>query len=182
MEEKPGKKAVYPPSEDTYLLRDAATEEVRPGDVVLEVGTGSGVIAEGLKKKAGRVVASDINPAAAREAYSRGVETVRTDLLEPFEGVFDLVLFNPPYLPDEDETPDDAMATALGGGEEGTEVGERFLDDVGRVIPPEGRVLLLTSTASGTEAFESREDFSAERVASDRYFFEELVVLLLTPS
>jgi len=172
-------KDIYPPSEDTYLLCDVALDEVRANDTVLEVGTGSGVIAEALSGETKTVVASDINPAAVREAYSRELKVVRGDLLEPFEGGFDLVLFNPPYLPEEDETPDDEMATAIEGGEKGTEVTECFLDGVGRVLSPSGRVLVLTSTVSGIEHFENRDDFSAERIASDRYFFEKLVVLRL---
>jgi len=31
---------LYPPSEDTFLLRDAAVDEARLDDLVLEVGTG----------------------------------------------------------------------------------------------------------------------------------------------
>jgi len=176
-----GDREVYPPSGDTYLLREAALDEVRPDDTVLEVGTGSGVVAEALTDEAERVVASDVNPAAVEEARSRGVEAVRADLLDGFAGEFDLVVFNPPYLPDEDETPDDSIATALEGGRRGTELAGRFLGDVRRVLSQEGTVLLLASTASGVEAFEERDEFETARVASDRYFFEELVVLRLIP-
>ncbi len=35
---------VYQPEADTYFLLDAALAEVKPGDRVLEVGTGSGII------------------------------------------------------------------------------------------------------------------------------------------
>lgn len=181
MEDEDQGETVYPPSEDTYLLRVAALEEVRPEDAVLEVGTGSGVVAEALTGEAEHVVASDVNPAAVDEARSRGLDAVRTDLLDGFRGPFDLVLFNPPYLPDKEETPDDAMATALEGGETGTEVAERFLDDVRRVLSPGGRVLLLASSVSGVKRFENRDDFETTRIASDRYFFEELAVLRLRP-
>ncbi|MDZ7688235.1 MAG: HemK2/MTQ2 family protein methyltransferase [Halobacteriales archaeon] len=172
---------VYPPSEDTYLLREAAVEEARHDDTALEVGTGSGVIAEALKQNVESVVATDINSDAVRAAKERGVPAVRTDLVAGLDASFDLVVFNPPYLPSTDETPDDALSDALGGGETGRETAERFLDDVRRVLAPDGRVLLIASTASGTEEFEEREDYSVERVASERYFFEEIVVLRLRP-
>jgi len=172
---------VYPPSEDTYLLLEAAVEEARHDDTALEVGTGSGVIAESLKDNVERVVATDINPAAARAAKERGVPAVRTDLVAGLSASFDLIAFNPPYLPSTDETPDDKMSLALGGGEIGRETTERFLDEVHRVLAPDGRVLLIASTASGIEEFKEREDYSVERVASERYFFEEIVVLRLRP-
>jgi len=121
-----------------------------------------------------------VNPAAVRAARESGVEAVRTDLAAALDASFDLVVFNPPYLPDDERTPDDVMSSALGGGETGREVAERFLDSVPRVLAPDGRVLLVASSVSGIEAFEERDGFSAERVASDRYFFEELVVLRLT--
>ncbi|MFP4188358.1 MAG: HemK2/MTQ2 family protein methyltransferase [Halobacteriales archaeon] len=173
------RREVYPPSEDTYLLRDAALEDVRSEDAVLEVGTGSGVVAEALADEARCVVATDINRDAVRAARERGVEAVRTDLVAGLDASFDLVVFNPPYLPDDEQTPDDAMADALGGGETGREVAERFLDDVPRVLAPDGRVLLVASSLSGVEEFEERDGYEAERVASDRYFFEDIVVLRL---
>ena len=41
---------VYIPDADTYLLLEAALTEVKPGDQVLEVGTGSGLIAAELAR------------------------------------------------------------------------------------------------------------------------------------
>jgi release factor glutamine methyltransferase len=172
---------VYPPSEDTHLLREAAVEEARPDDTALEVGTGSGVVAESLKDHVDRIAATDINTNAVRAARERGVSAVRTDLVAALDDNFDLVVFNPPYLPSTEETPDDAMSHALGGGETGRETAERFLDDVGRVLDPEGRVLMVASSLSGVEEFENRDDYRVERVASERYFFEDIVVLRLTP-
>lgn len=172
---------VYPPSEDTYLLCDAAVEEARSDDTALEVGTGSGVVAETLKEHVERVVATDINPNAVRAAHERGVSAVRTDLVSALDASFDLIVFNPPYLPSTDETPEDSMSRALGGGETGRETAERFLEDVKRVLASDGRVLLVASSLSGVEEFEERDDYDVERVASERYFFEEIVVLRLKP-
>ncbi len=65
---------------------------------VLEIGTGSGYIAAALKEVAD-VIATDINPHAVCAAKQKGVEVVRTDLADGLRGPFDLVIFNPPYLP-----------------------------------------------------------------------------------
>jgi len=75
------------------------------------------------------------------------VETIRTDLFAGLSGPFDLVLFNPPYLPTTPgERIDDWLEYALDGGPTGRATIERFVADVGRVLAPFGRVLLLVSS------------------------------------
>jgi len=70
---------LYPPSEDTFLLRDAAVDEARPDDLVLEVGTGSGVVAEALSDETHRVVATDLTPPpSARHAKAASRQSVPT--------------------------------------------------------------------------------------------------------
>lgn len=140
---------VYRPEADTFLLRDAALSEVRPGDRVLEIGTGSGEIAAALSVITD-VVATDTNPHAVREARSRGIEVVRADLFAGICGQFDLVLFNPPYLPTAPvERIDDWLEHALDGGPDGRAVIARFAREAGRVLAPGGRVLLLISELTG---------------------------------
>ncbi|WP_292517185.1 HemK2/MTQ2 family protein methyltransferase [Methanoculleus sp.] len=150
---------VYPPAEDSALLLRAALREVRPTDRVLEVGTGSGYVAAGLMGRAARVLATDINPHAVACARARGVAAVRTDLFAGLSGPFDLILFNPPYLPTlPEERLDDWLEYALDGGPTGRVVIERFIADVGRVLAPFGRVLLLVSSLTGVD--EVREVFA----------------------
>jgi release factor glutamine methyltransferase len=140
---------VYTPDADTYLLLDAALAEVKPGDRVLEVGTGSGLIAAGLARVTG-VVATDINPHAALCARKKGVEVVQSDLFCGIRSTFDLILFNPPYLPTQiEERIDDWLEYALDGGENGRVVIERFSEHVCRVLAPGGRILLLISSLTG---------------------------------
>ncbi|MGC9435447.1 MAG: HemK2/MTQ2 family protein methyltransferase [Methanomicrobiales archaeon] len=143
---------VYPPREDTWLLLKTARNEVRADDRVLEVGCGSGEVAAGLAP-VDRVVATDINPHALRLTRSRGVAVVRTDLCAGLLPVFDLVVFNPPYLPTgPDERIDDWLEYALDGGEDGREVISRFSRMVAGALAPGGRVLLLVSSLTGPDA------------------------------
>jgi release factor glutamine methyltransferase len=140
---------VYQPDADTYLLLEAARKEVKPGDRILEVGTGSGFIS-GELAKVSRVVATDINPHAVLCAGTAGIDVVRTDLFMGIRGPFDLVLFNPPYLPTQpEERTDDWLEYALDGGRSGRAVIERFARNVGDVLAPDGRILLLVSSLTG---------------------------------
>jgi release factor glutamine methyltransferase len=173
---------LYGPELDTWCLLEAAEKEVREGERVLEIGCGSAVISASLRDRC-RVLAADINPHATAAARSRGVISVRADLLNGIRGPFDLVLFNPPYLPTrEDERIDDWLEYALDGGKTGRELIERFLPEVGRVLAPRGRVLLLISSLTGELEVLSlcrAEGFSAEVIGRWALEDEELCVIRL---
>jgi len=172
---------VYEPSEDTYLLLESVC--VAKGERVLEVGTGSGIIALNCAKAGARVVASDISEEAVANAKSNsmkngiGLDVRRSDLFGGLEGRFDAIIFNPPYLAS-DVGPEDAR---LSGGTSGSELSIRFLDEVGGVLNPGGRVYLLTSSLSSRDVIaRAKELYKVECVGSKDLFFERLEVHLLT--
>ncbi len=151
---------VYQPEADTYLLLSSVKDEIRSSDTVLEVGTGSGIIAQACSERA-RCVATDVNPHACRMAHTLGVEVIRTDLYAGLKGPFDLIIFNPPYLPTaENERLDDWLEYALDGGPDGREVIRRFASGLHRILHPYGRVLLLVSSLTGIQ--ETRELFAEQ--------------------
>jgi release factor glutamine methyltransferase len=176
-------RTVYQPAEDSRLLAEAAVEHARGR--TLEVGTGSGWVAERIAAETDcTVIASDYNPDACRRARERGLQAVRADLVEPFRaGSFDTVAFNPPYLPtDPDNEWDDRMERALSGGESGRAVIDPFLDTVGRILRPDGVVLLLVSSLTGFEAVVDRaaaNGFAATTARQESYPFETLSILRL---
>ena len=173
---------VYEPAEDSDLLARTARSHATPGERALDVGTGSGYVAETLAEAGVDVVASDLNPEACREAAERGVPVVRADLLDPFrDEAFDLVTFNPPYLPtDPDEEWDDWMEHALSGGEDGRRLVDPFLDEVERMLAPGGRVFLLISSLTGigdVQRYGYDRGLASEIVADEAHPYERLVVL-----
>lgn len=155
---------VYEPAEDSFLLADAALKEAGPGMRILEVGTGTGFISAVLlaNLKDIRLVATEINPHAARCAKANGVEVIRTDL---FRGVrsrslkirFDLILFNPPYLPTsgEEKVPG-WLNYAFDGGTSGRETLDRFLDEARDYLKPGGMILVLISSITGLDAVKEK--------------------------
>jgi len=171
---------VYSPEADTFLLSDAARAEVKAGDRVLEVGTGSGYISAELVRICD-VVATDINPHAALCAREHGVDVLRGDLFFGIRSTFDLVIFNPPYLPTRpEERINDWLEFALDGGESGCAVIERFAAEVGRVLAPGGRILILISSLTGLDEvcqLFSQHGFIAGVVMQQTVEDEELYVL-----
>lgn len=179
---------VYQAAEDSRLLAETAVGHLQASDLVLDVGTGSGYVARRIGEETGaRVVASDVNPHACRQAAGEGVAVVRADLLGPFRaGTFDAVVCNPPYLPTAGDTGwGDWMERALSGGESGRGVVEPLLADLRRVLAPGGDGFVLVSSLTGVDAVRdcARENgLTTMEAASEAHSFERLVVLHLRPS
>jgi release factor glutamine methyltransferase len=171
---------VYDPGDDSFLLVDAALKEVRPGEKVLEIGTGSGIVSLFVRDIAD-VVATDINPSAVRNARLNGIQVVRTDLFDGICARFDLVIFNPPYLPtSDDERLNGWLNRAFDGGPTGRAEIERFLMNVDDILAPGGRVLLVISSLTGideTKKLFEVHGFSVDIISSKKVSFENLVVL-----
>ena len=175
---------VYEPAEDTFLLTDSAFNYIRDGMKVLEIGTGTGFVSAVLKTNFNiNIITTEINPDAARCARSNGLEVVRThmfDGLKPYP-YFDMIMFNPPYLPtNEDEKVPGWMNYAYDGGIDGCDSIRNFLSNVHDYIKPEGLIVLLVSSLSGVEYIKQMMQsygFEVNTISRDKYFFEELVVL-----
>jgi len=172
---------VYQPCDDTYLLVDAALNEVRGTDSVLEVGTGCGIIAKMIAERASCVIATDKNPRAVANAKLNGVEAIMGDLFADLDSRFDLVIFNPPYLPSGRTISSDWQSRAWDGGPSGREVIVRFLSQVSKYLTETGRVLLVISSITGYKEVTQlmHAQFRIVRAIAERkFFFETLYVVL----
>jgi len=176
---------VYEPAEDSFLLADAALSEVRDRDRVLEVGCGSGIISAVIKANTkASVVGIEINPFAARCSKENGIEVIRGDLLSCIKGEFDLIIFNPPYLPtNEMERTKDWINAALDGGYDGRSIIKRFLNEAGNCLSNNGKILLLISSMTGIDEVRSELislGFTILEIGHERLDFEQLIVLAAT--
>jgi len=173
---------VYEPSEDSFLLADVAMSEIKGTERVLEVGCGSGIVSAVIKANTGaKVIGIDINPYAARCTKENGIEAIRGDLLSCIKGRFDMILFNPPYLPTgEKERTQDWLNAALDGGDDGKRTIYRFLEDAGNCLAWGGKILMLVSSLTGIEDVKSMMKtlgYAVEERRQERFSFEILTVI-----
>jgi release factor glutamine methyltransferase len=172
---------VYMPAEDSFLLADNL--DVRDGRV-LDVGTGCGIQALAAAGCAEYVLGVDVNPQAvalARRNASRNnirnVEFRVSDLFENVDGFFDQVIFNPPYLPVDDEG---GLTKSWAGGDKGLEVTSRFIEGAPRHLKPSGGITLLISGVNGVDDVMGNlrgDGFTPEIKAKKKLFFEELYIV-----
>ncbi|MCU0859532.1 MAG: methyltransferase [Thermoplasmata archaeon] len=176
---------VYNPAEDSFLILNAV--EVQAGQTLLEMGAGSGFVALHAAKAGAVVTAADINPHAVdcvrRNALRNDlkVEVVRSDLFENVPGLFDVIVFNPPYLPDEERTTS-WVEHAWSGGREGSEVAVKFLEEAWKHLAPKGTVYMILSSVGGimTVLRASKPHYVAGLIEEKKMFFESVFAYRFT--
>ncbi len=136
---------VYAPAEDTYFLIKCITVETH--ETALDMGTGTGIIALHMARQGARVTAADKILAAVETTRENArlnkehLQAIQSDLFSDVPGRYEVITFNPPYLP-----PGFPRDDAWDGGREGIEVTWRFLTDAHQHLTPGGRMYLLAST------------------------------------
>ncbi len=184
-------KNVYEPAEDTFLLAENLV--VDKNDVVLDVGTGCGILGILAAKKARWVVAVDVNPHAVRcakmNAKLNGVtekmETLRSDLFKAIKKneKFDLIIFNAPYLPSETVEKNNWIERAWAGGPTGRQLISEFIVQAPDYLKKRGRILLVQSTLSDVEETVQKlgeRRFCVRVLAQEKVAFETVVVIEAT--
>ena len=178
---------VYIPAEDSYLLADNL--EIKQGQSVLEIGTGSGIVAMYASRLTDNITVTDINfdacELARKNFEDNGIENIEIlfgNLFEPVKNrKFDVMLFNTPYLPtEEDEVLDDTINYAFDGGLNGRKVIDLFLNEVGNHLNDNGIVQIIQSSLSGNEETLEKLDqlgFVSEIAAKEHFFFEDITLI-----
>ncbi len=184
----------YQPLEDSYFMLECAKEALiempnrkKQKIRILDMGTGSGIIANNLaefcskRKIKADVFGIDINRHGIRNATSekRPAFFVLSDLFSALKGHFDLIAFNPPYLPEDYEDFDEEYKKTVIGGKKGNELACKFLKQISEHMDSRSACLLLVSSLSGKKEVETacrieRLKFRVFREKS--LFFERLIV------
>jgi len=190
-------KSVYSPAEDSVLLAESVSESIEENHSVLEIGCGTGFVCLQLAGKARHVTAVDINPNAvllakknAKKNNIKNISVFESDLFSRIstEKKFNIIVFNPPYLPDDHIGSKDMLDKALIGGPTGREVlfsffkggggGKRGVKDH---LKENGKVFFVISSFTGQKEVEeklTRHGFCSRVIASKKLFFETLFVYL----
>uniref|UniRef100_A0A7J2TLN5 Protein methyltransferase n=1 Tax=Archaeoglobus fulgidus TaxID=2234 RepID=A0A7J2TLN5_ARCFL len=167
---------IYEPAEDSELLLRSALREVKTEDTVIEVGAGSGFVAEKLVGKCSFLLTTDISPFAVRELKRKNLNVVRTDIAKGIRMKFSLVLFNPPYVELEEELKRGLWEDcSIDGGKGGIEVICKFLDMLRDFMEENGRAIIVVSSMN-TGVFEEirKRGFDFEIIDEEKLFFEKL--------
>ncbi|NLE03808.1 MAG: methyltransferase [Crenarchaeota archaeon] len=181
---------VYLPAEDSFFFAEKLSLLDNFASV-LDMGTGSGILAIVAAKKSRNVVAIDLNPFAIRCANNNAKKNGVNDKIQCFQGdlfsalnenvTFDLILFNSPYLPSEESETNFWLGRSWAGGINGRNVIDKFILNVSSYLKKTGQILLLQSTLSNVD--QTMEIFSTkgfEAQILDSYplaFFEKLVLI-----
>jgi SAM-dependent methyltransferase len=145
---------------DTYRFARFIAQAAGPARRLVDIGCGSGAgaVVAARASGAGEIVMSDVNPAALRLARINAAASglvattsfASSDILRGVQGMFDLVISNPPYLVD-----DEQRVYRHGGEMLGAGLSLRIAREAAERLNPGGQLLLYTASAivRGVDAF-----------------------------
>lgn len=169
----------YEPREDSFLMLEVLNGLDLRGMRVLDMGTGSGILAAYCARGGAEVTASDIDTetleALKVTSHRLGIHVrpIASDLFSKINDRFDMVVFNPPYLPSEE-----IEDCTVDGGRQGTEIVDRFFQQLSEHLTKNGFGLLVLSSSNRPDELGKRHaglDFETVRQRS--MFFETLYVV-----
>jgi len=180
--------SIYLPAEDSYLMSRILKEQIpqlikqNPNLIFLEIGAGSGIHLETAKNsgiKSENIFSSDIDKKSVAHCNLLGFNCIHSDLFEkiPENEKYDIVIFNPPYLPEDAREPKSSRKDTT-AGKKGNEIILRFLIQTKSHLNKNGKIFLITSSLSEDVDFE-KLGYQAKEVGCEKLFFERLCVWVL---
>ncbi|MGB7707208.1 MAG: methyltransferase [Nitrososphaeraceae archaeon] len=171
---------LYIPSDDTIFL--ANTINRYSGTLALEIGTSNGIVLMELAKQFKTVIGTDIDFCSLKRLLemSRNQRVICCHAASALHGIkFDLIVTNPPYLPNStghiDNTTD--------GGPAGVEITIDLLKDAIDRLEIGGKFLIIVSSISDTrklDSFLSKNNIMVKKIAQKELFYETLQILELS--
>jgi HemK-related putative methylase len=177
---------VYIPEEDSFLLAGCIKRYAKGN--TLDMGCASGI--QGItalgNKNVTEVTFSDINEKALKytknaltednNSKSKKTNFIHSDLFDNIKDKYDTIIFNPPYLP-EDELDKEVLITT--GGKHGYELTETFLKQAKTHLNIDGQILLLFSSLSKKGEIDQiirQLDYNKFEIGKEHLFMEQLYV------
>ena len=175
-------KMIYSPREDSFLLEKEIKKLVKgkiKGKTFLDMGAGSGIQGKAAKEAGVKsVLFADINKEAISILKKEGFNAVQSNLFSKIKGKFDIIAFNPPYLP-EDKREDKESQLATTGGKKGDEIILKFLKQSKSHLNKGGIILLLLSSLTPKNRIIKllrKQNMKKEIISEEKMFMETLEV------
>ena len=185
---------VYEPREDSFLLQEKLLEHFKNKKVgvSVDIGTGTGFIAQALSAFSEKVFACDVDEQAVNEAKQNldaanasNVTVFNSDLFSGFpeslKGKCDLIVFNPPYLPLGE---DDYKDNSLHGGKSGVDITIRFLEQSKKYLSNDGIIFFVASSTSDIDLLEKslkKHKYQFRVIGKKHFFFEDILIYNAMP-
>jgi release factor glutamine methyltransferase len=171
---------LYSPSDDTKFLANTVNRYC--GTLALEIGTSSGIVLMELAKNFSTVIGTDIDFCSLKRLLemSRNQRVICCNAASALHGIkFDLIVTNPPYLPNSTGHID----KTIDGGPAGVEITIDFLKDAIGRLEIGGKILIIVSSISDTrklDSFLSKNNIIVKKIAQKDLFYETLQILELS--
>jgi release factor glutamine methyltransferase len=170
---------LYKPSIDTFLLIDSIGNYF--GNSALEIGTGSGLVSNFLSRNFKKVIATDIDFQSliyCKKNTNPKINLICCDTTRAINIKFDLIVSNPPYLPN-----DSFHDVAIHGGKTGVEKTIHFLESVIPKLKRNGFIIFIVSSLSDIsklDKFIYEKKIQKKIINQKKLFFEILYVYELS--
>jgi len=184
---------IYLPLEDSYLLSETLKEYLTKAKnkiknkslKILDMGSGSGIQAQTCKGLGFKnILCADVDKEVIEHLKSENLNTIQSNLFSNIKKSekFDLIIFNPPYLPEDKREPQDSR-NATTGGKKGYEIIIKFLNQAKSHLNKDAKILLLFSSFSQPKIILKKAKdlgYNFKALSSKKLFFEELFVYKLS--
>jgi release factor glutamine methyltransferase len=170
---------MYIPDVDSFLLIDSIKDY--SGHSALEIGTGTGIVSKFLLKNFKYVVSTDIDYHSllyCKKHYNSEINFICCDATTAISSKFDLIVSNPPYLPN-----DQFYDKTIHGGKTGIEKTIHFIHCSISNLGKYGHIILIVSSLSDIsklDRFICEKRMNRKIINKKKLFYETLYVYELS--